>query len=259
VTGDEKAERHVIWHDEAIQRFWTWELRFPEHYFSVRYGKQIARILRRYIGVDDRVLDYGCGIGALTDVLCHDLDAQVWAADFLPQAVAVTSHRNRGHRTFRGGMSLEQLSVFSGLFDCIVAVEVIEHLTDASLGAFFRSASRVLESDGFLVVTTPNCEKLERMDVLCPCCNGIFHRWQHLRSVSATDLSRWGSDADLILLETFETDLSRRMPRTRAYFSRVMGSRGDLNNRCVRQPHLFGVYVHRGSAARRRRRSGWLW
>src|SRR5262249_20540757 len=59
---------------------------------------------------------------------------------------------------------------------------VIEHLLDQDLPAVLESVSRLLKTDGTLIVTTPNAEDLDLASVYCPTCDTVFHRWQHMRS-----------------------------------------------------------------------------
>lgn len=64
----------------------------------------------------------------------------------------------------------EAISLADGVFDCVIAVEVIEHLENP--WKFFREAVRVLRPNGLLIVTSPNVSNfVSRANFLF---NGMF-------------------------------------------------------------------------------------
>jgi 2-polyprenyl-3-methyl-5-hydroxy-6-metoxy-1,4-benzoquinol methylase len=229
------GERSDVWSEAAVRAFWERELDFPEHYFSAKYGPRIITELRRYISAGGKVLDYGCGRGALSERLCLDIGAEVWATDGLPGAVTVTNRLNATRPGFHGAFHLEEIRRFAGIFDAIVAIELLEHLADTALRDFFSTAGALVRPAGYLIVTTPNRERLETKDVLCPTCGTVFHRWQHIRSVDAEQLARWGAAVGFTLTEVLETDFSRAGRR----FSWPGRRRARGND----YPHLMGVFV----------------
>jgi SAM-dependent methyltransferase len=118
-----------------------------------RYRQVIDRAATR---AGDRVLDYGCGDGALLGVLHRRLGRQahheLHGFDPNPLAVRLAGDILKSHgvpATIHG--SAESLP--SGYFDCVVCTEVIEHATKP--GDLLLDVARLLKPGGRLVVTTP--------------------------------------------------------------------------------------------------------
>ncbi len=83
------------------------------------FGSQLA-LARRIVGVDIALDDLRAN---------HDVDAPVVG-------------------------DLERLPFRSASFDCVISVDVVEHLAEPA--AFFREAARCLRPNGLLVLCTPN-------------------------------------------------------------------------------------------------------
>ncbi|MDX1429001.1 MAG: class I SAM-dependent methyltransferase [Rhodothermales bacterium] len=234
--------RPLVWNDDTIARFWRWQARYPEQYFAYQFGDRIAHGLRRYIDQGRRVLDYGCGMGFLSRHLTA-FGADVWATDVSLDAVEATNARNRGVAGFHGARTLDEASASPERFDRILSVEVIEHLDDEKLDEFFRRLRELLEPDGIVVITTPNEENLEASEVYCPCCEHVFHRWQHVRSFTSATLKERVVENGLTVMETYVTDFSRRgisgaVASIKSGAKKLIGRREHL-------PHLVCVATNR--------------
>jgi len=97
-----------------------------------------------------RVLDAGCGTGALLDHLERWPDVEVYGLDFSGQALAYT--RQRGHcRLVQGDLTC--LPFPDGTFDVITALDVVEHIREDE-GAL-REVNRVLRPGGVFLVSVP--------------------------------------------------------------------------------------------------------
>ena len=54
------------WTNELVQKFWDYQSRSPDAYFTSQFGAQIAGSVLDFIPRHARILDYACGTGALT-------------------------------------------------------------------------------------------------------------------------------------------------------------------------------------------------
>lgn len=209
-TEIDDAYRQLPWDDETVTRFWRWQSQFPEEYFTNLFGDRIARTLAPWIrNGSGSVLDYGCGLGFLPRHLAA-LGCKVWATDFSKEAVAITNSRNAGVAGYEGADTVAEICSRGQRFSRIVSIEVIEHLDDRHIASFFQAICDMLAPDGLVIITTPNEEHLEKSQIYCPCCDHVFHRYQHVRSFSAATLDEMVRAHGLEPIKTFTTDFSRR-------------------------------------------------
>lgn len=114
-------------------------------------------VARRELGVDfvrmhvprrARVLDVGCGAGATA----RDLSAHgtVFACDLSERALAFC--RQRGLSALSLG-DLQRLPFRTASLDCVVALDVLEHVSDDEKA--LSEIARVLKPNGTLVLSTP--------------------------------------------------------------------------------------------------------
>lgn len=95
-----------------------------------------------------RILDIGCGSGALASVLAQR-GHEVWAVDASTRMVATAwrllARAGLAARDIRvsPGNPLEGLAFPSGHFDLVLATHVVHGLTSAQRGQFYREARRV--------------------------------------------------------------------------------------------------------------------
>lgn len=97
-------------------------------------------------------LDVGCGAGLLAEPLAR-LGATVTGIDASAELIAVAQEHARAGRLeidYRAG----EVGELDGKFDLITCMEVIEHVADPAL--FIATLARRLESDGLLILSTPN-------------------------------------------------------------------------------------------------------
>jgi ubiquinone/menaquinone biosynthesis C-methylase UbiE len=97
-----------------------------------------------------RVLDAGCGTGALLDRLKDRGDVELYGLDFSGQALAYT--RQRGHARLVQG-DLTRLPFPDGTFDVVTALDVVEHVREDEQA--LNEVNRVLRPDGVLLVSVP--------------------------------------------------------------------------------------------------------
>ena len=66
---------------------------------------------------------------------------------------------------------------------------MIEHLRDELLESTITEVHRLLKTGGTAFFSTPHAEDLQRTMILCPFCDCVFSRTQHLRSFSVDSLT----------------------------------------------------------------------
>jgi 2-polyprenyl-6-hydroxyphenyl methylase / 3-demethylubiquinone-9 3-methyltransferase len=112
-----------------------------------------GRAVRPFTGL--RLLDIGCGGGLIAEPLAR-LGASVTGVDPSPENIETASRHAAGQ-----GLTIEYVTGTSGelaaqgrRFDCVVALEVIEHVPDVP--AFLQSCAEVTEPGGLVVLSTLN-------------------------------------------------------------------------------------------------------
>jgi len=117
--------------------------------FMGRYSAPLAPRFAAFAGVlaGQRVLDVGCGPGALTAELTARLSAgAVWAVDPSERFVAAASARYPGVRVQRA--VVEALPFEDQQFDAALAQLVVHFMADPVLG--LREMVRVTKTDGIV-------------------------------------------------------------------------------------------------------------
>ena len=112
---------------------------------------EIWESVRAILGSGSRLLDVGCGNGAVT-ALALPRFKQVCGCDLAEQALREA--RCKGVTSVCADLNVGTLLYKDGSFDCVTCLEVIEHVIDP-LG-LLKEAHRVLRPSGRLVITTPN-------------------------------------------------------------------------------------------------------
>jgi cyclopropane fatty-acyl-phospholipid synthase-like methyltransferase len=181
----------VDWTPEIVERFWRARAARGVKHFCEFNRQGIIRVLRLSGGLGRRVLDWGCGDGALLEGL---IDAKVegWGVDASPRAVELTRSRLHGRPGF-GGVSLlaeTGASFEDGFFDSVTCIETIEHVDSLHLSEMLASIRGLLADGGTFLVSTPCQEDLESAAVHCPFCDSLFHPVQHIRSWSPAAVAR---------------------------------------------------------------------
>ena len=127
---------------------------YRERYRAIRpgwrpSGDELEAIVRKYVTRDSRVLDLGCGRGGVAELIWRDVRL---AAGVDPDSRSLTEHRAKGMPVVRG--MGERLPFVDDSLDLVVAVWVLEHLTDPL--ETFIEVRRVLRPGGHFVFLTPN-------------------------------------------------------------------------------------------------------
>lgn len=187
-------EIHAIeWNKEKIARYWDYVSTRPwyqQNYFSRLVGRSIlAKARAMGVGLQGRILDFGCGLGYLLDLLIAQ-GVACEGCDSSERAIGMLTDRLKSNPLFQGVIQLQQFPsrLSADTYDVVFCIEIIEHLMDDDLEAVVTELRRILRPGGKLVITTPNEEDLDETEVFCPDCGCSFSRNQHIRSWSAASL-----------------------------------------------------------------------
>src|SRR5204862_6243228 len=154
-------------HGDKVQRV-LYELVRPARYVTWEYFSRQRLVASGVLAArgrpDSRVLDVGCGSGAMSIGLSEGAGVDVVSMDILPARIEAV-HARRSSRTPAATARVrvlqadaEGLPLRGGSFDAVVATEVLEHLDDPR--RLFKEASRILRPKGRFLLTTPNREAL---------------------------------------------------------------------------------------------------
>ena len=162
----DKKPALFIWTPELINTFWH-NIRKTElnnKSFAKVAAPSIKTIVSTIFEKKSKICDYGGGDGYMSGVL-----------------------NESNFQAFNYDPSMQQtvdLSIKSNWFDGVLCLEVIEHLDDEALFFCLNDIYKLLKPGGYLILSCPNQEALSENMVLNPETLKLFHRWQHVRSVS---------------------------------------------------------------------------
>jgi 2-polyprenyl-3-methyl-5-hydroxy-6-metoxy-1,4-benzoquinol methylase len=201
---DPKEPRAIEWTEESVSDFWTANVKTPLEVLS--FGRSasgpLIKAVRHLLAPSDRCLDFGAGSGYFVQAL---LDAGYRAAAYEPSdgRRAVLEASLQGRDGFLGVVRPGEPREF----DVVFAAEVVEHILPDRLDETLRGLVDYVRPGGLLVVTTPHSENLELGQCNCPTCGTLFHRWQHIRSLTIDSLGAmlrpYGIDAVVTHLVEF--------------------------------------------------------
>lgn len=194
----------VVWTPEKIAanfRFWRERRSQTTWLFGKHAGRWVVQRADRELHLrGKRVLDFKCGAG---DLLQHLYQRGIAAqgVDPAPDAVAQTEERFRDEPLFRGATTASA-NFADGSFDVVIFTEGVEHLLDEEISPTLAEIKRLLAPGGAVFATAPNGEDLYHTNYRCPDCGGIFHQYQHLRSLGPESM------AALFEADAFRTEKS---------------------------------------------------
>jgi 2-polyprenyl-3-methyl-5-hydroxy-6-metoxy-1,4-benzoquinol methylase len=228
----------IKWNNDTIKKFWDYQSRFPDQYFTNQFGKEIVNLLLDFLPHNSRVLDYACGTGSLTKYLL-DAGFIVTSCDLSPTSIEIVNNNYKTHPNFLGAHIVEEIINSNIQFDAVILVELIEHIDDSSLTTILSNVHDLLKSKGLAIFSTPNDENLTSDTVYCPSCNHTFHKWQHVRSWNSFSLNL------LFINNNFFTVSIRQMNfylnKNNGYFRYYLSKIRNLFKLNKYFPHLVGV------------------
>jgi SAM-dependent methyltransferase len=181
------------WTPQTIARFFAWLGTNPHKqdvYFSLQVGPALVRFLEMAGVLSGRMIDYGCGPGYLLNLLSNK-NIDLHGADFSAEAVDIVNRQLAGKPRWHGVRLIRSMpspELPESAFDLATCIETIEHLPDEPLNATLAQLRRIVKVGGYLLLTTPSNEDLEKGMGYCPFCEAEFHAWQHVRRFTPQSL-----------------------------------------------------------------------
>jgi ubiquinone/menaquinone biosynthesis C-methylase UbiE len=123
-------------------------IRFCESEFGTAVMDREAAYVKQHVGVTDRILNVGCGIGSLEERMPH---REIIGLDRSPAMVQTARERVSAPFVLGDGTALP---IADGAVDAVVFVSTLEFIPDVD--AVLSEATRVLASDGTLVTLVLN-------------------------------------------------------------------------------------------------------
>lgn len=202
----------------------------PESLAVQRQGSVLAAL--RASGAR-RVLDLGCGSGALLRVLLTEpsfteivgVDVSARALEFAARKLRLEQNDRRRARVSLRQSALTYVDPSLAGYDAAVLMEVIEHIDESRLGALEHAVFRAAKP-GTVIVTTPNAEYNVRFESLPA---GRFRHSDHRFEWNRARFSEWAHNTaeahgyDVRLLPVGDVDPEVGSPTQLAVFTRKEG------------------------------------
>jgi methionine biosynthesis protein MetW len=103
-------------------------------------------------GAKGKLLDVGCGDGAITRMIAHEKELELYGIDVSDENLKTA--QKHGIKTKKVDLNSKELPFPDGYFDYVFAGEVVEHIFDSE--NIVSEFNRILKKDGILVLSVPN-------------------------------------------------------------------------------------------------------
>lgn len=204
-----QSPERIVWTPQLVTKFWDGLARagFDD---LLAFGRMARRciywVTAHHLVPNGRHLDYGGGSGEV-------------AAYLIAQGFPFALYEPSSERGGKADKLLAELPGFLGhpdesekeSFDVVTCFEVLEHILDQDFDSVCDDLANFVKPGGKLIVSTPNSENLDLSMVYCPVSNKLFHRWQHVRSISAPDLDRIFSERGFTKIVTHQLDFEESL------------------------------------------------
>ncbi len=178
-----------------INRLGIMILGIPHLWLRMRI-RLVLEIMRRF-SRNSRILNAGCGYGILDMELARRGFNNLTLIDIDASRIGEIEHRINEYPLFKERLTAQTGSVTNlpfaeNSFEIVISSEVIEHVPDDAL--MMRELGRVVESGGYVLITTPSNSKSNAKD---------FHTYGHTKpGYTIEELGSLGKQAGLKLVET---------------------------------------------------------
>jgi SAM-dependent methyltransferase len=186
MSNESSLPEKLIWTKDLVSKFWSAVGKTPMNdlSFGRNASPKLFTLLEGLLPKDGRILDFGAGDGYFLGYLCKK-EYRVAAYEASESRLGAIFSSGDCPPSFIGVKN----SSSTETFDCVLMIEVIEHILDDDLDEVLRRVSSFIRPGGLLILTTPNNENLDLSMCFCPVSNKLFHRWQHVRSFTEDSLS----------------------------------------------------------------------
>lgn len=147
IPGYERYYRYALLAEQARHPLW-WLMNAESAYWSVLKTIDANFSHKK---ADVSILEIGSGLGYLTHSLRKE-GYQAYGVDISGQAVERAKQRYGNYFLHEDIFEMAQKN--TAKYDCVVMMEVIEHVTNPP--AFLKAATALVKTGGKLIVTTPN-------------------------------------------------------------------------------------------------------
>lgn len=144
-------EKHVCLKSNRKLRLLKSQCKFPRSLYNKDKWDLTIRWITKLLRPNSKILDIGFGGSQLSD-LFRDMYC-MYGID-----IDKNLFNNLDKSHYKLGNIEEKIPFKDNLFDCVVMLEVIEHLKKP--GVAFKEIKRVLKPGGFLILTTPNAKSI---------------------------------------------------------------------------------------------------
>jgi ubiquinone/menaquinone biosynthesis C-methylase UbiE len=174
---------------------------------TIRRIKQTIRLLPHNI---HSILDIGVGYAFLYEAINKSMrNVSLAGVDISGEAIQNIKQKIVGD--FRVG-SADMLPWEDNRFDTVLMLETLEHIPVFSLHKVLSEARRVLNDDGYLIVSVPVYEKLETCTFKCPVCKSIINPNGHVRAYTPELIQSELKMANFVI-----KDVKKIWPESRIY------------------------------------------
>lgn len=127
-----------------------------------RHEAIVAWLLRFGLRPDDSVLELGCGVGTVTELVSKELPrGSILGVDLSPRSIATAKQRLASHENV-SFLAADVVEVgVDGQFDVVLLPDVIEHIPLEQHDALFARVASWVKPNGFVLLHYPNPHHLE--------------------------------------------------------------------------------------------------
>jgi len=199
----------------------------------------------RMVGQSKRVLEIGCGPGAITKILAQQSDCQVTGIELDPEAIKkVTPYCEQVMQADLNSSEWPSLLDDKERFDVVVAADVLEHLYDP-----WKALQRMvplINANGYLVISLPHVGHAAVISCLI---NGDFEYrdWglldrTHIRFFGLKNIEALFAQANLKIIEVKYITTSPEETEFAAGWSRLSSALQDTLMSC-KDAEIYQVVV----------------